>query len=56
MPNNQTPPKVALDWSRLLMFDKARLAEVDAEAAARLIDPRLAKIGLKPATGLRMPV
>ena len=56
MPNNQTAPKVTLDWSRLLMFDQARSAEVDAEAAARLTDPRLAKVGIKPKTGLRLPV
>ena len=55
MPNNQTAPRVALDWSRLFIFDQARPTEVDAEAAARLTDPRLAKIGFtKPKQGFRL--
>ena len=46
-------PKVRLDWSRLLIFDQAPATVVDAEAASRLIDPRLAKIGSKPKVGIR---
>ena len=47
-------PKVRLDWSRLLIFDKAPATAVDAEAASRLIDPRLAKVGSKPKVGIRI--
>jgi hypothetical protein len=47
-------PKVRLDWSRLLVFDKAPATAVDAEAASRLIDPRLAKVGEKPKVGIRI--
>jgi hypothetical protein len=55
MPNAHTP-KVNLDWSRLLVFDQAPATVVDAEAAARLIDPRLAKLGFKPSKqGIRIP-
>jgi hypothetical protein len=53
MPGTRTP-KVNLDWSRLLVFDQAPAIDVGAEAAARLIDPRLAKLGLKPVkTGMK---
>jgi len=41
-------PKIKLDWSRLLGFDQASTSVVDAVAAARLNDPRLAKLGVKP--------
>jgi hypothetical protein len=47
-------PKVRLDWSRLLIFDKAPATAVDPEAASRLIDPRLAKVGGKPKVGIRI--
>jgi len=47
-------PKVRLDWSRLLIFDRGPATVVDAEAASRLIDPRLAKIGEKPKVGIRV--
>jgi hypothetical protein len=50
-------PKVKLDWSRLLVFDQAPATVVDAEAASRLNDPRLAKLGGKPSrVGIRIPV
>jgi hypothetical protein len=56
MADTQTP-KVKLDWSRLLVFDQAPATIVDAEAAARLHDPRLAKLGGKPSkVGIRTPV
>jgi hypothetical protein len=55
MSNHQTP-KVTLDWSRLLVFDQAPATVVDAEAASRLNDPRLAKLGTKPSKlGIRLP-
>jgi len=50
-------PKVKLDWSRLLVFDQAQATVADAEAASRLNDPRLAKLGGKPTrVGIRLPV
>ena len=53
MSDAQTP-KVKLDRSRLLGFDQTPETPVDAEAAARLTDPRLAKIGFpKPKPGFR---
>ena len=42
---NQTP-RVRLEWSRLLGFDQATQA-FDKEAAKRLNDPRLIKMGAK---------
>ena len=53
MADTQTP-KVKLDWSRLLGFDQTSTTPVDAEAAGRLTDPRLAKIGPKPTKGVRI--
>jgi hypothetical protein len=53
MADTQTP-KVKLDWSRLFIFDKTSATPVDAEAAGRLTDPRLAKIGPKPTKGVRI--
>ena len=50
MADTQTP-KVKLDWSRLLVFDQAPATVVDAEAAGRVHDPRLAKLGIKPKLG-----
>ena len=47
-------PKIRLDWSRLLVFDQAPSTAVDAEAASRLTDPRLAKVGGKPKVGIRI--
>ena len=50
-------PKVKLDWSRLLIFDQAPATPFDAETAARLTDPRLAKLGSKPVKeGIRIRV
>jgi hypothetical protein len=48
-------PKVKLDWSRLLGFDQAPPADIEA---VRLGTPRLVKIGSKfgRKTGLRSPV
>ena len=40
--------KISLDWSRLLVFDQAPTTAVDSALAAKLADPRLAKLGLKP--------
>ena len=40
--------KISLDWSRLLVFDQAPTTAVDIALAARLTDPRLAKLGNKP--------
>ena len=47
--------KVKLDWSRLLGFDQAPPADIEA---VRLGNPRLVKIGSKfgQKTGLRSPV
>ena len=55
MADTQTP-KIKLDWSRLFIFDQAPRTPVDAEAAARLTDPRLAKVGgVKPGkVGIRI--
>jgi len=39
---------ISLDWSRLLVFDQAPTTVVDAVLAAKLTDPRLAKLGIKP--------
>lgn len=39
-------PRVILDWSRLLGFDQATGTD-DQSAAAKLRDPRLAKLGAK---------
>ena len=46
--------RIKLDWSRLLGFDQAPPTPPDAEAAARLTDPRLAKVGNKPKSGIRI--
>jgi hypothetical protein len=56
MSNDQTP-KINLDWSRLLGFDQATPGCADASAIP-LIDPRLAKLGLKPGSkgGFRQPI
>jgi hypothetical protein len=49
------PPKVKLDWSRLLGFDQAPPADI---AAARLGNASLVKVGSKVGAkqGLRSPV
>jgi hypothetical protein len=54
MSDAQTP-KVKLDWSRLLGFDQAPPADIEA---VRLGNPRLVKIGSKfgQKAGLRSPV
>jgi hypothetical protein len=54
MSDAQTP-KVKLDWSRLLGFDQAPPADIEA---VRLGNPRLVKIGSKfgRKAGLRSPV
>ena len=55
MADTQTP-KIKLDWSRLFIFDRTSATPVEAEAAGRLADPRLAKIGApKPTRGMRLP-
>ena len=48
-------PKVKLDWSRLLGFDQAPPADIEA---ARLGNARLVKVGAKVGAkqGLRSPV
>ncbi len=52
-----TPPRVQLDWSRLLGFDLAEAAD-ERLAPAKLADPRLnklgAKVGMKKASDLRL--
>ena len=40
------PPKVKLDWSRLLGFEQAVPTGEEVDAI-RLTDPRLGKIGVK---------
>jgi hypothetical protein len=54
MSDAQTP-KVKLDWSRLLGFDQAPPADIEA---VRLGNPRLVKLGSKigQKSGLRSPV
>ena len=47
MPSNEMP-KVNLDWSRLLGFDQASTNAIAPAMAARLHDPRLIKLGVKP--------
>jgi hypothetical protein len=41
------PPVVKLEWTRLLGFDQADPASA-SPAAAKLHDPRVAKLGAKP--------
>jgi hypothetical protein len=50
-----TTVKIKLDWTRLLGFDQAAMAS--EAGAARLNDPRLAKLGAKFGTkeGIRAP-
>jgi hypothetical protein len=56
MDSDTKAPRVKLEWSRLLGFDQATQS-TDHEAAKRLNDPRLikmgAKFGCKP--GIRAP-
>ena len=54
MSNNQAPT-IKLDWSRLLGFDQA--VPNGDHGAARLSDPRLAKLGAKIGVkrGIRTP-
>lgn len=47
MTTKPTAPTVKLDWSRLLGFDQVAAAADQPEAASRLSDPRLAKLGAK---------
>jgi hypothetical protein len=46
MAHETAPPTIKLDWSRLLGFDQA-VQSCDEDAAKRLNDPRLIKLGAK---------
>ncbi len=57
MASKPATPKIQLDWSRLLGFDLAEPAD-ERVAPAKLVDPRLArlgaKIGKKPVSDVRL--
>ena len=57
MASEPTAPKIQLDWSRLLGFDRAEPAS-EKPATPKLSDPRLAKLaakmGIKPPSDLRL--